>query len=48
MRAAEAHASWVDAACRGCGQGIGAVDKVQGAGDLVKQLLAQYAQAKER
>ncbi len=43
-----APALWFDWACRGCGQGIGAVDKVQGAGDLVKQLLVQYAQAKDR
>ena len=33
---------------RGCGQGIGAVSKVQGAGDLVKQMLLEYAEAKDR
>jgi nitronate monooxygenase len=33
---------------RGCGQGIGAVSKIQGAGDLVKQMLLEYADAKDR
>lgn len=32
----------------GCGQGIGAVDKVQGAGDLVQQWQDEYAQARAR
>ena len=30
----------------GCGQGIGSIDKVQGAGELVAQFKAQYAEAK--
>jgi nitronate monooxygenase len=30
----------------GCGQGIGAIDKVQGAGELIAQFKAEYAQAK--
>ncbi len=34
--------------CRGCGQGIGAVNKVQGAGELVAQMLIEYAEAKNR
>lgn len=32
----------------GCGQGIGAVDKVQGAGDLVQQWQQEYAEARAR
>ena len=33
---------------RGCGQGIGAINKVQSAGELVNQMLVEYAAAKER
>jgi nitronate monooxygenase len=32
----------------GCGQGIGAVEKIQGAGEFVAQLIAQYRAAKAR
>jgi nitronate monooxygenase len=32
----------------GCGQGIGAIDRVQPAADLVAQLQREYAQARER
>ncbi|MEL6793871.1 MAG: nitronate monooxygenase, partial [Pseudomonadota bacterium] len=32
----------------GCGQGIGPIDKVQGAGALVDQLAAEYEAAKKR
>jgi nitronate monooxygenase len=32
----------------GCGQGIGAVREVQGAGEYVAQLVAQYQAARER
>jgi nitronate monooxygenase len=32
----------------GCGQGIGAIDKVQGAGDLVLQWQREYAEARAR
>jgi nitronate monooxygenase len=32
----------------GCGQGIGAIDKVQGAGDYIAQLKTEYAQARAR
>jgi nitronate monooxygenase len=32
----------------GCGQGIGAVDKIQSAGDFVAQLKREYAAAKAR
>lgn len=32
----------------GCGQGIGAIDRVQGAADLVAQLIAEYEAAKRR
>lgn len=32
----------------GCGQGIGAVDKIQGAAELVDRLIAEYNAAKAR
>jgi nitronate monooxygenase len=32
----------------GCGQGIGAIDKVQGAGDYVAQLIREYETAKQK
>jgi len=32
----------------GCGQGIGAIDKVQPAADFIAQLKREYAQAKAR
>ena len=32
----------------GCGQGIGAIDKIQSAGDFVAQLKREYASAKAR
>ncbi|WP_340108857.1 nitronate monooxygenase family protein [Pikeienuella sp. HZG-20] len=32
----------------GCGQGIGAIDRVQGAADLVGKLIAEYEAAKKR
>lgn len=40
----DAKKAWKD--IWGCGQGIGAVDKVQTAGEYIEQLKAQYAQAK--
>lgn len=32
----------------GCGQGIGAIKKIQGAGELIEQLKAEYQAARER
>ena len=32
----------------GCGQGIGAIDKVQKAGDFIAQLRREYDEAKKR
>jgi nitronate monooxygenase len=32
----------------GCGQGIGAIDKVQKAGDFIAQLKREYEEARQR
>src|SRR4051812_17733759 len=42
----DARKAWKD--IWGCGQGIGAIDKVQGAADLIAQLKREYAEARAR
>jgi nitronate monooxygenase len=42
----DAKKAWKD--IWGCGQGIGAIDKVQSAGAFIDQLRRQYRQARER
>ncbi|WP_305806795.1 hypothetical protein [Stenotrophomonas sp. YIM B06876] len=42
----DAKKAWKD--IWGCGQGIGAIDKVVGAGEMVAQLRAQYQAARQR
>ena len=42
----DAKKAWKD--IWGCGQGIGAIDKVQSAGDYIAQLRQEYQQARER
>ncbi|HMY98983.1 MAG TPA: nitronate monooxygenase, partial [Thauera aminoaromatica] len=42
----DAKKAWKD--IWGCGQGIGAIDKIRPAGALVAQLAAEYAAAKAR